>query len=713
MKKPRIILLVGVALATLFIIGCFCVIGGIGAYSIFAIRSQGQRLTLATPIPRRITPTIPYLSSSLMPPQSSAVPSKSLPSTVPSVSAASATGEAPEPTGPAAQAPTSEAEQTLKTLENSEIPVNDPIDLAERLEGKQNLPASLDFPAQVYQVGAQNSFWVMDSNTNQNFQVKATLSYITDHVYFWIEDGVRYDERQLKDLVETFENQIYPTNREFFGSEWTPGVDADPHLYILFTRGLGGSVAGYFSPPDEYLPVVREDSNGHEMFFLSADKLSPNEEFTYGVLAHEFQHMIHWYRDRNEQTWLNEGFSDLAMFLNGYSIGGHEWSYIRNPDLQLTDWFPGNQDNTPHYGASFLFTTYFLDRFGEDATKALVGDPENGMVSIDHVLAELGIDDPQTGQLLTADDVFADWELASFIQDGSVADGRYTYHNYPNAPSPSFTEQVSTCPLDAVQRDVSQYGADYIGIHCRGNYTLHFEAPSQVGVLPEGPHSGSYAYYSNESDESDMTLTRSFDFSDQSGPLTLEYWTWYDLEKDYDYLYLAASLDGENWQILTTPSGTADNPSGNSYGWGYNGYSGGGDSPKWIQESVDISQFAGKKVQLRFEYITDAAVTGDGFLLDDVAIPETGYFSDFENDDGGWQANGFVRIQNSLPQTFRLSLISLANNGTTIQKFELNGDNILDIPLQIGNGENQVVLVVSGVTRFTRQKAIYQYSILP
>ena len=35
-------------------------------------------------------------------------------------------------------------------------------------------------------------------------------------------------------------------------------------------------------------------------------------------------------------------------------------------------------------------------------------------------------------------------------------------------------------------------------------------------------------------------------------------------------------------------------------------------------EEVDLSQFAGKKVQIRFEYITDAAINGEGFLLDDV-----------------------------------------------------------------------------------------------
>jgi hypothetical protein len=207
-----------------------------------------------------------------------------------------------------------------------------------------------------------------------------------------------------------------------------------------------------------------------------------------------------------------------------------------------------------------------------------------------------------------------------------------------------------------------------------------------------------------------MTLTRAFDFSAVSGPLTLSYWTWYDLEQDYDYLYLAASTDGENWQILTTPSGTADDPSGNSYGWGYNGESGNG--PIWIQESVDISQFAGQEVQLRFEYVTDAAVNAQGFLLDDVAILETGYFSDFESDEGGWSGDGFVRIQNILPQTYRLSVIHLGQN-TRVDQYHLSGENVVDIPIEIGNRTDEVILIVSGTTRFTTQKAAYRFNIQP
>ena len=50
--------------------------------------------------------------------------------------------------------------------------------------------------------------------------------------------GFDIPPRDLSDLADSFENQIYPTDRAFFGSEWTPGVDGDPHIYILYARGL-------------------------------------------------------------------------------------------------------------------------------------------------------------------------------------------------------------------------------------------------------------------------------------------------------------------------------------------------------------------------------------------------------------------------------------------------------------------------------------------
>ncbi len=604
--------------------------------------------------------------------------------------------------------------ETVLLLQDTIVPENDPLELADRFLGIENVPDTIPAPAQYFEVGDRRSFWVTNTDTNETSSYDATLRYVGDIVYFWVEDSVEYDEDELTDLARTFEEQIVPTDREFFGPEWNPGVDNDPHIYILYTPGLGFSTAGYFSSSDEIHPDATDYSNAAEMFVINADNSPLGDEYTYGVLAHEFQHMIHWYRDRNETSWVNEGMSELATLLNNYYHGGFIYEYISDPDLQLNDWPNDQNATTPHYGAGFIFVTYFLERFGEEATQALVADAANGLESVDNVLVQLAITDPLIGKPITADDVVLDWGITNYLSDGSVSDGRYAYNNYPAMlpQTAESTELVEDCS-DVNTRNVNQYGFDYITVACSGPTTLRFEGSTRTGLLPASPYSGDYAFWSNKGDESDMMLTRPFDFTGVSGPITFSYYTWYDIETDWDYVYLLASTNnGDDWKFITTPSGTDTDPTGNSYGWGYTGVSGGGfdvSEAEWIQESVDLSEYAGQKVLLRFEYITDAAVNGEGLLVDDISIEETGYFEDFEADDGGWQAQGFARVQNVLPQHFRLALISHGNDAT-VQIIEVPEGNLLDIPLELGGDVNEVTLVVMGATRFTRQPATYRFS---
>lgn len=600
------------------------------------------------------------------------------------------------------------SDETLNTLKNAQVPVNDPVELARRLDGKTNIPAKLIDPQGEPQLNDTRKFWVVNDNTNENFQVTAALAYKGQNTYFFIQQGVDYDKQDLEALGDAFDQEMYPTNREFFGSEYTPGIDDDPRLYILYTSGLGDRIAGYFSSMDSYPSEVHQYSNGHEMFILNADAISLEEPFTYGVLAHEFQHMIHWYKDRNEESWLNEGFSELAAFLNGYYVDQKDYLYTIDPDLQLTDWPNDKNATLPHYGSSFLFVTYFLDRFGEEATQALVKDPGNGMDSVDTVLSELNVVDPVSGQSVTADDVFVDWTVANYLQDNSVADGRFGYKNYKEAPQTTDTQVIRSCPSQWENASVKQYGVDYIRLDCgTGTYQFDLETSSSVGVLPESANSGEYAFWSNKGDESNMRLTREFDFTGISAPLEMNFSMWYDLEEDYDYVYVTTSEDnGQTWQILDTPSGTDADPSGNNYGWGYNGV-----TEQWIDETLDLSAFAGKRVLIRFEYITDAAVNGEGFLLDDISVPAVNYSTDFETDQGGWQAEGFVRIENVLPQTYRLSIVTTTEIGdTSVQTYAMQPGENKSLALDFDENQNYII-VISGTTRFTRQEASYRFRV--
>ncbi len=591
--------------------------------------------------------------------------------------------------------------ETADTLGQAQVPENDPYELACRLQAICNVPKVVQ--AKPYKVGDKEKFWILNSDTTEHFQINATLRYATPHSFFWVEDGTPVNEGDMKALMDTFENKIYPTDREFFGSEANPGVDGDPHIYVIYASSIGHNIAGYFSSSDSYNPEAKKYSNAHETYVLGTSQ-NLGDQYTYATLAHEFVHMIQNASDRNDVSWLNEGFAEVGAFLNKYDVGGADWLYVQNPDLQLNTWVDNSSpDFSAHYGQSFLYLTYFLDRFGEEASKALTNDPENDLPSVDDTLAKLNITDPQTGKVITADDVFMDWAVTLNLMDKSVGDGRYYYHNYPSAPTVTASESVSNCP-QSLSGSVNQYGIDYYTISCTGDYTLHFSGSTAVGLLPVDAHSGKYMFWSNRGDESDMTLTREFDLTNASGPVKMSFAMWYDLETDYDYVFLEASTDGKTWQILKTPSGTDENPSGNSYGWGYNS-----QTNDWKTEEVDLSQFAGKKVQIRFEYITDAALNGEGFLLDDVKIDAINYQTDFEVDNGGWEGAGFVRVDNVLPQTYRLALITKGAT-TTVTQITLNPDQTADVPLSLKSGE-QAVLIVTGTTRFTRQPAAYQMEI--
>ena len=166
---------------------------------------------------------------------------------------------------------------------------------------------------------------------------------------------------------------------------------------------------------------------------------------------------------------------------------------------------------------------------------------------------------------------------------------------------------------------------------------------------------------------------------------------------------LVSTDNGDTWQIIETPQGTNYNPSGNNLGWGYNDNSGNSKQPQWIQESVNLSEFSGQTVLLRFEYITDAAINKPGFMLDDISIKEIGYEEDFEDGDGGWQSNGWVRFDNTLPQSWSIQLVNQKSQEVTTAELT-NGKS--EFSIDVGTP-----IVVAAPTPYTTDLASYYIEI--
>jgi immune inhibitor A len=592
-------------------------------------------------------------------------------------------------TAPATPLPTATSPPT-----SSVAPDRDLLALALRL-GRVTEPASPIARTEppTYAEGDRQTFEVLDPLAPARRSVEATLRLITPHAYFYFQDNRNVSEDDLANAGREFEEDVSPAVAHYFGPEWSPGVDSDPHITLLHA-GLPG-VGGLFSDADEYPRAVSPTSNEREMVYLGSD---PGSSGYNALVAHELQHLVHWNADHTEEAWANEGLSELAAEIAGGGTG-HTGAALANPDTQLNAWETMGGSNIPHYGMSHLFFRYLLDRFGGwEGAAQLLKEPADGIAGIDAYLAPFGT---------TFQDVFADWVIANYLDDPDG--GRYSQ---PNMEAQASSDQTLDDYEDG-EGDVHQFAADYIEVELpQGDAVFSFDGAETVSAIANQPYDGAGQWWSNRGDAIDSTLTAELDLTGLASA-TLRFRAWYDIEEHWDYAYVMASTDGgSTWRILSTQHTTEENPLGLSYGPAFTGKSGGEDGPSWVEEEADLTPFAGEKVLLRFEYITDEGVNLDGFAIDDISVPEL-VFSDDAESAGPWQAQGFVRLTSPSPQRFLVQVIELGET-TSVTTVPLDGANRGEVRLSgFGTTLEKAVIVVAAATDGTRQTAAYRYSLRP
>jgi immune inhibitor A len=634
------------------------------------------------------------------------------PAAAPSATSAptSAVGSAPSPppsstaplaaptTLPAPTAPNLGADELSRIAAAAPLP-RDQVALAEALKGIGVAPAVARTTPLDVKVGDIETFWVTDLATNTNYQIEARLRYAGAVVLMYVDTTIDADQAALEQSAREFEQRIYPRDRELFGREKAPGIDGDPRLTIVNTA-LRGGAAGYFSGSDGVVSAVNRFSNQRDMFLMGVNAYQLGSSDYASTLAHEFQHMIEANVQRRSPLWINEGMSTLAQDLNGFVDQGFPTQYLHNPDLQLTGWEPLS---TPHYGASLLFLRYFQEQYaGEGGLAALIkADAGN------HLEAFVPIAARKRPDITSFADIYADWAVANVLDDPTVADGRYAYRLLPGLAA------ISDLQGDAAQANVRQFGVDYYNL--QGPLTLAFDGADTVGLTSTQPREGRMMWWSNRGDDSTETLTRAFDLSDVQ-QATLQFAAWYELELNYDYAFVSVSTDnGTTWQPLKATSSTDRDPQGHNYGNGITGISGApgvetdkGTRGQWVDEQVDLTPYAGKRILLRFWVVNDDGYNAPGMLIDNIRIPELSYADGAEQGDAGWQAQGFVRTSGELPQTWALRLIRVSGGAAKVEHVPADAQGRATVTL--ADGERGTLAVI-GTTRFTTEPAGYSYSV--
>lgn len=587
---------------------------------------------------------------------------------------------------------------TMQALETAVVPTADRYAIAARLR-KIDAPHSV--PPRVYAIGDARDFFVVDTSRDVTQSVTAELLAIGEHIYVWVETGYNVTQQSAADFARAFDTQVYEQVRALWGSEPMPGIDGDPRIFALFTGQMNPYTAAYFTSQHTYPRSIEPNSNEHEMliFNLSATGTSLNNGYVLSTASHEFQHMIRHHVDLDEVTWMDEGFASLTEHLLGMDDKtSTAMAFVNNPSVQLNDWGKGSGSHA-QYGASMLFLSYFEHRYGREALQQLSSSSLSDLQAVDAVLRSM--DQPN------ADVFFADWVLANLIQQ---PDTTFGYASEWDTLTEALSLMTVTRYPHQFGRRLSQYATDYytfVGLDAAGEMEIEVETHDIVPLVPLIPASGEWFVYSNKGDESNPRLTREFDLT-QVDAATLQYSVWTDLEDLWDYGYVTISTDGgATWQLLSTPEMTDKDPHGRASGSGYTGA-----TVQWIEQQISLDKYAGQRVQIRFEVVTDDAVNGDGLALDDVRIPEIGYTQDFEAGDDGWHMEGFMRIDNRLPQRAWVQAVQFSGDTFNVERWLIGaGEDTSTHQLQLNDGIERVVVAVSPFAPLTTQPMRYSINV--
>jgi hypothetical protein len=344
-----------------------------------------------------------------------------------------------------------------------------------------------------------------------------------------------------------------------------------------------------------------------------------------------------------------------------------------------------------------LLNRYIYDRFGADFLRQFAASPKTGLKALDDVAKAKGL-------AVTGEEIWLDWLVALAIHNGQQTPPEYLFR-VPDLETVSMTI-VDGFPASFGQH-VRQFGADYFLLKGDGDLTIEFSGSDMVPLIDTVPVNGEYMWLANRANYSHMHLTRDVDLSEVA-TATLSYNVYHDIELGYDFAYTFVSEDGgRSWQPLVSSSmqgeKSEDDPSGSALAPRF--YT--GRSEGWRAESIDLTPYAGRRIQIRFAYVTDPILTFGGIAIDDIVIPEIGFYDGAETMADGWMAEGFERVTADIPQPWRLQLVTYEDGVPRVERLLDGAAHTLSRSVSLDDSNGEAILVVAAAAPMTLEPAGY------
>jgi hypothetical protein len=370
-----------------------------------------------------------------------------------------------------------------------------------------------------------------------------------------------------------------------------------------------------------------------------------------GTFAHEWQHLLHYYTDPFETTWMNEGLSDFAQTLTGYvnatatvfdkGADSHIYCFqgfgivqtpfnpnprdCGGPQNSLNLWGEDNPNAVlADYGNAYSLMLYLYDHFGQDVISRLHRDGElQGLPSLSAELKAEGANDMYR--------VLHNFQSSTLL-DKLVGDAKHSVvlgARKSDVTTPSLRSSVNFAnPTINADPGAAPNGADYVPLQAangtvlkgRDLRSLSFSGAKTLPPLPllwtvvnnDPDRNGNPVLWSGNANNLDAAAVTSV--AVPTADPTLRFLAKYGAEFGFDYAYVSVSTDGGATYTPLAGDKTIDGPLGPALN---------GTTTGFEPHSYDLSAYAGKTVLLSFRYVSDGGVNEGGLLLDDISIGAT------------------------------------------------------------------------------------------
>jgi immune inhibitor A len=498
-------------------------------------------------------------------------------------------------------------------------------------------------------VGTQK-LWLIRTLTGYGFTT-FTLRGVGVHGEVWVQNNLNFpanDPRnpvtvtteQVAYLIDQFDNNMYaketamwtvPDNHTgenalLTQDNWVSPDGVDRTVILVsnirddnyYTPTYPVYIAGFFSSTyesyfDRNVMTIDAYDWGNRVGpntspWRPADGAANDRPYLYeGTFAHEYQHLLHRDMDSDEENWINEGMSDFAELLTGYTdlnTDGHINAFLNHPYNSLTSWEDmGNLEVLSDYGAAYLMQLYLYQNYGTSFIQDLAWNQENGIAGVNSTLAQAGI--PRSFA-----DIYRDWSTAVLINSKTAA----TKYSFQGLDKRVVLDNAGDDGPNALP-----WGPAYYRISAKPkitNLTLQGISflPTPWSVVADPMTPANQVLFGGGGNLASNMAILPVDLT-SAADTTLRFKTLYDIEELWDYGMVQVSADqGATWTSLSNPATTsahdpAAHPDIIANLPGLTGVSDG-----WVDMAYDLSAYQGESILLAFRYMTDWGSLGNGAL---------------------------------------------------------------------------------------------------